>query len=101
MLDTFRIHFVLSFEFDGGQHPVFGVFALRIVEHLDIFEYIGPCVFSCCICFPPNTFTFQQLKEAFNDRVIMAIAATAHAGFQVVLTDKRLPLTTCELAALT
>jgi len=45
-------------------------------------------------------FTFQQLEEAFRHSVVVTIAATAHAGVQIVLMKEHLPLTTGELAAL-
>jgi hypothetical protein len=91
---------VLPFELDGRQHHVLRVFALRIIEHLDVFEYVLPGGVPCGVGLPSDPFAFEELEKAFGDSVVMAVAATAHAGFKIVLTQKRLPLTAGELTAL-
>ena len=74
--------------------------ALRIIEHLNVFEYVLSCVNPCRIGFSSNLLAFQQLEEAFGDSVVMTVAATAHTGVQIVLSKKRFLFTTGELAAL-
>ena len=41
-VDTLRLRFLLLFELDGGHHPVSGMFALGVVEHLDVVEHVLP-----------------------------------------------------------
>ena len=91
---------MLPFELDGRQHPVVSVFALRIVEHLNVFEHVLSGIVPSGVGFPSDPLTFQQLEETLGDSVVMTIAATAHAGVQIVLLKEHLPLTTGELAAL-
>lgn len=43
---------------------------------------------------------FQELEEALDHRIVMAVAAPVHAGHQIVGLQKRLPLMAAELAAL-
>jgi hypothetical protein len=74
--------------------------ALRIIEHLDIIEYVPS---SCCaggIDLPPDSFAFQELKGGLCDSIVVTISAPAHAGFQIVLFQKRQPLATGKLAIL-
>jgi hypothetical protein len=79
--------------------PLF-VFAFWVVEHLNIFKHVLPCGFACLIGFPSNTFTFKQVKESLSHSVIIAIPTAAHAGIQIVLAEKHLPLTTGDLGTL-
>lgn len=74
--------------------------SLRVIEHLDIVEDIGPSVIATRVDLTTDAFTFKQLKEAFGHGVVVAVAATAHAGDQVVITQKVLPVIPSELAAL-
>ena len=74
--------------------------ALWIVEHLDVFEYIAPRGIASGISLSPDPLAFQELKEALGDGVVMTVPATAHRGFQIVLTKKRLPFMAGELATL-
>ncbi|WP_158507076.1 hypothetical protein [Ruegeria atlantica] len=41
-----------------------------------------------------------QVYHAFGDVVVVTVSASAHAGFQMVLTQERLPFTADELGAL-
>ena len=71
-------HFLLLFEVDWRQHSISSVLTLRIVEHLDVVEYILPCLLSCAVGTPAYSFTFEQLEEAFGNSVIVTIATPAH-----------------------
>ena len=75
----------------GRQHAVVRMLALRVVEELDVVEHVPSCVVSGWICPPPDPLPFQQLEEALRDGVVVTVAATAHAGFQIVLVQERLP----------
>lgn len=67
--------------------------AFRIVEHLDVIEHVGSRVFSGFICPASNTFAFKQVKEALGHGIVMAVPATAHTVFQIVVIEKLLNLT--------
>ena len=74
--------------------------AFRIAEHLNVFEHVMSSVVSCQVDLTPDAFPFQKLEEALGDGIVMALAASAHAGFQIVLAEKRLPLAAGELGTL-
>ena len=64
----------------GSAVATFGV-----VEHLDVVEDIGPCVVASPIGLAANAFTFEQLEETLSHSVVVTVAATAHAGYEVVI----------------
>ncbi len=69
-LDTCLVRFLLpDFEVNGRQHAVVRMLALRVVEEFDIFEHVLPCRFSGRIGSTSDALAFQQLEEAFGDRV--------------------------------
>lgn len=74
--------------------------ALRVVEHLDVLEDVLPCGFSGRISATADAFALEELEEAFRDRVVMAVPSAAHAGAQIVLAEKLLPLAAGELRPL-
>ena len=74
--------------------------ALGVVEHLDVFEDVLPWSVACRVCASPYPFPLQELKEALGDSVIVTIPTPAHAGLQVVLAEKHLPLAAGELRSL-
>ena len=41
-LDTLGLSFLPLFELYGRQHPVSDMFALRVVEHLNVVEHVLP-----------------------------------------------------------
>ena len=45
-VDTLGLDFLLSFEVDGRQHAIAGMFTFRVVEHLDVIEHIPSGVFA-------------------------------------------------------
>ena len=64
------------------------MFALRIVEHLDVVEYILPRIASGFVCSAPDTFALQEVEEAFCNCVVMTVSAAAHAVFEIVLLQE-------------
>ena len=76
------------------------VFAFRVEEEFDVLEHVLSGRFPSVICVSTDPFLIQQLEEALGDGVIMVIAASAHAGYQIVLSEERLPFSAGELRAL-
>ena len=74
--------------------------ALWIVEHLDVFEHIPSGGSACGISLSPDPLAFQELEEALSDGVVVTVPASAHAGFQIMVFQKRLPFMASELASL-
>jgi hypothetical protein len=72
------------------------VLALRVVEHLDVVEHVLPRGFAGQVGASSDAFPLAGLEEAFRDRVVMAVAAAAHAGLQIVLACRlSWPRNTC------
>jgi len=71
-----------------------------VVKHLDIIDDITACVITGRIDMSLNSFTLEQLKEAFCNSIIVTVPATAHTGFQLVLLQKSLAVMTGILTAL-
>ena len=86
-------------EVNGRQHAVVRVCSLWVVEQLDVFEHVRSGGFPCLVCASSDPFAFQQLKEAFSNRVVMTVASSAHTGFKVMLVQERLPFPAAELRA--
>ena len=64
------------------------MFALRVIEHLDVAEHILPCFISGPVGFAPDTFALEQVEEALSDSVVMAVSPAAHAVFEIVLLQE-------------
>ena len=73
---------------------------LRVVEQLDVLKHVLPSGVACWIGPPSDAFAFQELEEAFGDGAVVTIATPTHAGFEVVLAEKRLPFAAGELGTL-
>lgn len=71
-----------------------------IIEKLDIIEYAVTDRFAGCTGFSAYPFTLEQLEKAFGYRIIVAVSASAYAGFQIMLSEEGLPLMRGRLAAL-
>ena len=56
---------------------------LGVIEHLDVAEDVGPGCISCRVYLPTNAFPLEQLEEALGHGVVVAVAATTHAGDEV------------------
>ena len=76
------------------------MFALRVVEHLDVVEYILPGFVSGTIDFSPYPLSLQQIEEAFCYRIIVAVTPSAHRMNQIVVLQERCPVHAGELRSL-
>ncbi len=63
------------------------LFALRVVEHLDVFKDGLPCGFAGLIAGAADAFPLEELEVAFRDSIVVAVASAAHAGIQIVLAS--------------
>ena len=64
------------------------MFALWVIEHLDVVEYILPRVVSGFVNSAPDTFALQEVEEALSNRVVMAVPSAAHAVFEIMLLQE-------------
>ncbi len=55
-----------------------------VVEHLDVIEDVVSRFLSGCIDFSFNSLTFEQLKKAFCNRIVMTVTTPTHAAFQTM-----------------
>src|SRR5512145_2145261 len=76
------------------------VATLGVVEHLYVVEDVGPGLDTRRVDLATDPLTFEQLEEALGHGVVMAVAAPAHAGGQVVIAQEVLPVVASELTAL-
>jgi hypothetical protein len=63
------------------------MFALRVVEHLDVVECILPRIASGFYVLR-LTLALQEAEEAFCNSVVMTVSAAAHAVFEIVLLQE-------------
>ena len=75
----------MPFELDGRQHPVPHMFAFRIVEHLDVVEYILSGVGSCLAGSASYPLSLEQVEEALGNGIVVTVSTLAHRVFQVVI----------------
>ena len=68
-----------------------------IVEAFDVIEDIGFGEVSCFVDAFSNPFLFQAAEKRLRHRVVPAVSAPAHAGFQVVRATKTNPIITAIL----
>lgn len=64
------------------------MFALWIVEHLDVVKQILPRVVSGFVNSAPDTFALQEVEVALSNRVVMAVPSAAHAVFEIMLLQE-------------
>ncbi len=74
--------------------------ALRVKEHLSVFEGILLCCFACQLGAAANVCTLQELEDAFGHSIVMAVPTAAHAGLQIMLGKEHLPLEAGEMRSL-
>ena len=74
--------------------------AFRVVKHLDVIEHIGPGILPCTVDLSLDSLPFQQLKEALSHGIVVTVAASTHAGNQVVGLQKATPIATAVLTAM-
>ena len=64
------------------------MFALQVVEHLNVVEYILPRIISGFVGFAPDAFALQEVEEAFGNCVVVTVSSAAHAMFKIVLLQE-------------
>lgn len=72
----------------------------RVVEHLDVVEHVRGCGGPGRVDPPLDPLLLQDAEEALGHRVVVAVAATAHARHHPMRLQERLPVAAGELAAL-
>jgi hypothetical protein len=60
------------------------VAALAVVKYLDVVEHIRSGFFAISVTYTIDTFTFENAKEALNNRVIVAVASATHAALDTL-----------------
>ena len=60
----------------------------RIVEHLDAIELILPSLITGSICPSPDSFTLEQIEEAFGHCVVVAVPTPTHGVGQIVVPQE-------------
>ncbi len=58
--------------------------ALTVVENFNVFKDTGFSLFSGFVAVMMNPLGFQRMEEALNDRIIVAVAFSAHAAQHIV-----------------
>jgi len=99
-LDAFRFQNPQPFELDGRQHPVPDLLARRVVEDLDVIEHIMPGFLAGFVSPAPDALALERGEVAIGNRVVMAVAASAHRVLKFVSPDDRSPVQLGELRAL-
>jgi len=56
----------------------------RIVEHLNKIKYLRPCIISCRVYLSLCNAFFERGKEAFGDRIVMAVSSPTRRGLKIV-----------------
>ena len=88
------------FELYWGNVASRSMTALWVVEHLDVVEDIASGLIPGGIDLASNALTLEQLEEALCHSVVVAVAATTHAGDQIVIAQEALPVVAGELTTL-
>src|SRR5690606_471617 len=89
-----------SLKFYRGHLSCVAVSPLRVVEHLDVIEDIGPGLLPGGIDAAPDSLSFEQLEEALGHGVVVAVTAPTHAGLEFVGLQEVTPVVAAELTAL-
>lgn len=74
--------------------------ANRVVEHLDVIEYVPWGVFACFVGTAPGAFALERREEALSDGIVMAVAPSAHRVLKIMSPDEHSPVHAGELRAL-
>ena len=74
--------------------------AFGIIEQLNVFEDISPGFLARPVFPASDLFSLQELKEALSDSIVMAIAASAHRVFHIVVAQEGGPFAAGELRTL-
>ena len=60
----------------------------RVVEHLDVIEHVLAGFVARAIGPAPDPLAFEQVKEALDHGIVMAVAAPAHGVNQIVVPQE-------------
>ena len=52
----------------------------RVIKHFYIFKHVLASLLAIQICTAFNSLALEELKKALDDRVVIAISTSAHAG---------------------
>lgn len=63
-----------------------------IVEKLDVIENLCSGFIPCFEDLALDALAFEQREEAFRHGIVVTIAFTAHAGFQIVIRQELAPV---------
>lgn len=72
----------------------------RIIEHFDVIEHIGSRVGHGFAAPPIHPLPFQRSKKRLGDGIVPAVAATAHARLQAMISAEAMPVVTAVLRSL-
>jgi len=61
------------------------VFALRVIERLDLVEYVLPRFISDFVGFVSDAFALEQVEEALGNSIVMTVSPAARAVLEIVL----------------
>jgi hypothetical protein len=89
-----------SLELDGRQATIVPMTTSWVVKHLNVIEHIPPGFLAVNVNLPLDSFTLEQLEEAFGHSIVVAVATATHAGGQVVRLEEVLSIITAELTTL-
>ena len=99
-LDTFQPPGFLLFVLYRRKAVVVSVSAFGVVEHLDIVEHVTPRIIACGVDLALDPLQLEQLEEALDHCVVVAVAAPTRRAFQSVRLQKLCPVAPRKLAAL-
>lgn len=71
-----------------------------VINQLDVVEDIGTRLVTCVVDSAFDALTFEQLKKALCDGVVVTVSSSAHGAHQLVCLDEALPFMAGVLAAL-
>ena len=68
------------------------MFALRIVEHLDVVEHILSGVGSYLVGSASYPLSLEQVEEALGNGIVVTVPVPAYRVFQIVMLQERCPV---------
>ena len=74
--------------------------AHRVVEHLDVIEHVLSGFLACFVGTAADALSLERREEALGNRVVVAVAASAHRVLKIVSPYERSPVHAGELRAL-
>jgi hypothetical protein len=59
-----------------------GVFSFRIIDYLDIFKDLLPCLITDVVGFKSDSFTLEQVVKALGYGIAVVVSTSAHTWFE-------------------